>query len=33
MKYVVLRTSGQDPREFPIVFPDALTHADVAVRH
>lgn len=35
MKYIVLRTthklpSGDMVREYPIVFPDALIHADVA---
>ncbi|WP_048795427.1 MULTISPECIES: hypothetical protein [Serratia] len=30
MKYIMLRTSGNIPRDIPIIFPDQLVHDDVA---
>jgi hypothetical protein len=30
VKYIVFETKGRLPRSFPIIFPDDLTHADVA---
>ncbi|EIY0667482.1 hypothetical protein MMC72_001608 [Salmonella enterica] len=31
MKYIILRLDGKIPREVPVIFPDLLVHADVAM--